>query len=97
MPLIIIDIQGGGKTIIGTLARRLTQIRPGTFVGVLSSRGIKQMWEYVTEASPDAALLVQPARNELGMSFKAHGERRLQPCDFDGIQLLKVNAVNNHK
>lgn len=92
MPFVVIDIDGCNNIISGKLLRRLLQIRPGTFVGALSIRATEQLWESIVASSPKSALLVLPARNDLGIAMKHYGEHRYTPGDFDGIQLVKFHG-----
>ena len=88
MPMIVIDLDGAKQSVLGHLSRRLLEIRPGTFVGALSARAVEQMWQYIQDSKPRAAMLVRASKNELGMDIVSIGQHRYQACDGYGIALV---------
>jgi CRISPR-associated protein Cas2 len=90
MPLILIDILDAPSRIEGVLSRRLIHIRPGVYVGNLSTRSIEITWEAVKNSNPRSAMLVYPAKNESGLSIMAVGEHRYTPTENYGLQLISM-------
>jgi CRISPR-associated protein Cas2 len=88
MPMVLLDLDGATATLIGKVSRRMLEIRPGLFVGSLSTRAIDQLWEAVEKTQPRSALLVRSERNELGVGFKQLGEHRYKLCEQHGIMLV---------
>lgn len=88
MAIVALDLDGASRELHGTVARRLLEIRPGVFIGSLSKRAIEQLWAMVVDANPKAALLIYPARNELGLAMKSHGVHRYSLMDHHGIPLI---------
>jgi CRISPR-associated protein Cas2 len=92
MPLIIIDIESAPNALIGTLGRRMLEVRAGVFVGNLSRKAIEDAWALVEAHKPKAALLVYSAKNELGISLRAFGEHRYTVIDHYGIPLIQTTS-----
>ena len=88
MPLIVLDLVGAPSKISGMLSRRLLEVRAGLFVGSLSTRVVKDLWDVVEHSSTKSATLIFPARNELGMSLRTKGESRYKITDYDGLLLI---------
>lgn len=96
MAIVVIDVSGASAVLTGNLQRRMLEIRANLFVGNVSVRALEQLWASVLEDSPDSALLVFPARNELGFSMRTMGNSRYKPVDHYGIQLVKfVGKISN--
>lgn len=90
MPIILLDIDGAPAALRGAISRRLLEVRPNCFVGALPRRAVEQLWAAVVDAAPKAALLVLPARNELGMRLLTIGQHPSAPVEHFGIQLVAV-------
>lgn len=88
MPIVLIDLDGAKPALVGSLTRRLLEIRPGVFVGSLSARAIEQTWASVVESNPKSAMLVKNGANELGLDIKTIGLHRYQKCENHGISLV---------
>lgn len=72
----------------GQLTRWLLEISAGVFVGDVSARVRDLLWLRVCELSRDGrAVMVYPAANEQGMSFRVH-RYDWQPIDFEGVTLV---------
>ena len=90
LPIIVLGIDGAPAALRGALSRRLLEIRPNCFVGALPRRAVEQLWAVVLDADPKDALLVVPARNELGMRLLTIGQHPSAPVEHFGIQLVAV-------
>lgn len=88
MPMVLIDLDGAKPLLVGTLTRRLIEIRPGVFVGSMSARSIEQTWGLVVESKPKSAMLVKSGTNELGLDIKTIGSHRYEKCENHGISLV---------
>lgn len=88
LPIILLGIDGAPAALRGALSRRLLEIRPNCFVGALPRRAVEQLWAVVLDADPKDALLVVPARNELGLRLLAIGEYAYTPVEHFGIQMV---------
>lgn len=95
MPMILIDLEKASTKIHGLLSRRLLEVRPGVFVGAVSTRQADQLWLLVTESAPGAGLLVLAANTELGLRFKTCGEHRYQIENHDGLELVSLKKKQN--
>jgi CRISPR-associated protein Cas2 len=93
VPMVCIDLDGGPESLRGMCSRRLLEVRAGCYVGSLSRRSIEQLWKAVELAEPKAALLIYPAKNELGIGMKQLGLHRYRVLDHYGIPLVAVNKV----
>jgi CRISPR-associated protein Cas2 len=95
--MIILDVENVPSKIRGILSRRLLEIRAGLFVGSLSKRATEQLWEDVVAENPPAALLVYPAKNELGIEIIAIGKHQYEVSDNYGIPLVIFNKKGGVK
>lgn len=97
MPLIVLDVCVAPQALLGVLSRRLIEVRAGLFVGSVSKRAVETLWTLVSESSAQSALLMYPARNELGVGFRSCGESRHKIIDSDGLPLVAVfsKTANN--
>lgn len=93
MPLTILDLLGAKPSVSGEISRRMLELRPNLFVGNLSKRAINDLWSLVEESHPRAALLVYPAKNEIGFNLLSFGDHRFTVIDHFGIPLVKVKPL----
>lgn len=89
MAMVMIDLLGASASITGSLQRRMLEVRPNVFVGNLSARSADQLWAAVVNDNPRAALMVYPARNELGLGMKTLGAAHYKVIDHFGIPLVE--------
>ena len=89
MPLVVIEVVGGGSAIHGQLARRLTEFSAGIYVGSVSKRTLEILWIEVGKSVPKHATLVYPAKNELGCDFKVLGDSRYKVVYNYGVPLVE--------
>jgi CRISPR-associated protein Cas2 len=72
----------------GHLTRWLLEISPGVFVGKVSARVRRLMWDRVIEmVKSGRAIMVFGANNEQGLAFDVH-DHDWVPVDFEGINLM---------
>ena len=89
--LVVIDICGAKKSLIGHLQRIMLEIRPGTFVWKLSARKTKQIWEEIIKEEC-SAICIFAAKNETGFVIATHGENARQVADNFGVQLITFHS-----
>ena len=94
MPLLVIDIVGGKRAILGQLGRRLLELRAGLFVGKMSTRNMNVLWEAVKRSNPKGVMLLHAARNENGFLAEMAGECKFSITLTDGLQLLTVRKTH---
>ena len=93
MPMVMIDLLGASAGIEGQVARRLVEVRPGLYVGSLSRRTLELLWDAVVASHPKAAVLVYPAKTEMGCAFKSVGECRYEIVSNFGLPLVRFKTV----
>ena len=91
--MVAVDILGGEPKTLAIVSRRLLELRPGLFVGCLSKRTIEAIWSEIIESSPSAALIVYPAKNELGIGIKTIGDHQYGIVDHFGIPLVTYKKI----
>lgn len=80
----------------GALTRWLFEVAPGVFVGRVSARIRELLWERIVAGiGRGRAILVYPARNEQGLTFRVHGHD-WQPIDHEGLQLM-LRPIENRR
>lgn len=73
----------------GHLTRWLIEVAPGVFVGNPSARVRDNLWPVLAERVGDGqAVMIEPATNEQGWSFRTAGQDRWHPVDLDGLMLV---------
>lgn len=74
----------------GHRTRWLLEIAPGVFVGNITTRVREHLWQRATRYVGEGgrAVMVCPARNEQGLTFKVTGEP-WEPVDCDGLMLIR--------
>lgn len=73
----------------GDLTKWLVEISSGVFVGSVSARVRDQLWaRVVSDIRRGRAVLVYPASNEQGLTFRVH-HSEWEPVDFDGLTLMR--------
>jgi CRISPR-associated protein Cas2 len=78
----------------GHLTRWLLEIAPGVFVGTVTARVRDHLWRQVQKylGPGGRAVMVHPAPNEQGMSFRVAGEP-WEPIDLDGLTLIRRSTL----
>jgi len=72
----------------GYISRYLTEIRSGLYLGSMSSRSIDHLWATtLLNIETGDAVLVMPAKTELGFTLRDTPHRRWGTQDYDGIIL----------
>lgn len=80
----------------GHLTRWLLEISPGVFVGHISARVRKLMWERIVELVEDGrAIMVHSTQGEQRLGFTVHGHD-WTPVDHDGIMLMRRQTVPDY-
>jgi CRISPR-associated endoribonuclease Cas2 subtype I-E len=92
MPMVVIDLLKAPASIAAQLARRMVEIRPGLFVGSLSTRSVELLWTAITESRAKSAVLVYPAKTEMGIGFRTFGEYRYEIISNFGLPLVRVRT-----
>jgi len=92
--LVIIDISGAPRKLVGNLQRIMLEIRPGTYVWKLSSQRVKEIWAEITKLDC-SAVCIFAAKNESGFVVATHGENKRQVISNYGVALIKYNKVLN--
>ena len=73
----------------GHLTRWLVEVAPGVFVGNPSRRVRDNLWPVLADRIADGqAVMIEPADNEQGWSFRTAGRHRWHPVDLDGLILV---------
>lgn len=78
----------------GALSRWTIEVIPGIFVGTLSARVRDELWTAAAAVVGDgAAVLIYSAATEQGFALRTAGTRRRHPVDFDGLTLVRMQAM----
>ncbi|NEG89750.1 type I-E CRISPR-associated endoribonuclease Cas2e [Bifidobacterium aerophilum] len=86
--MIVVVLTVSPPKLRGHLTRWLLEISPGVYVGKVSARVRELLWNQILDnIGSGRAVMVYPADNEQGMSFKVHGQE-WSPVDFDGLTLI---------
>lgn len=92
--MIVISVTAVPDHVRGALTRWLIEPVPGLYAGTVSSRVRDELWNAVAASIGEgAAVLLHPAANEQGFSIVTSGQRRRVVEDFDGLQLVRFQAL----
>nr|WP_234003977.1 type I-E CRISPR-associated endoribonuclease Cas2e [Nocardiopsis sp. SBT366] len=73
----------------GALTRWLLEVTPELYVGTVSARVRRELWEATSACVGEGvAVLLYSADNEQGFEIRMAGHRRRVPIDFDGMTLI---------
>lgn len=75
----------------GELCKWLMELKPGVFIGNVSSKVREKLWEKVCSRKITGAILVYNYNNEQGFNIQMHGVPRRQVIDLEGLNLIKVD------
>jgi CRISPR-associated protein Cas2 len=81
--MMVIVIENAPPRLRGRLSLWLAEVRAGVYVGVYGRRTRERIWE------DGNAVIAWSAPTDSGFEFKAVGENRREPVDFDGLTLVK--------
>ena len=91
--MIVIALERVPPGLRGRLTRWLLELRAGVFVGKVSALVRDLLWEDVCQKSKGgSALLVYPADNEQGFSFRIWGAPSYYIEEFEGLWLMRKPA-----
>ncbi|MEY9212255.1 type I-E CRISPR-associated endoribonuclease Cas2 [Thermobifida halotolerans] len=92
--LVVIATTAVPDHVRGALSRWMLEPVAGVYVGTMSARVRDELWSAVSASVGDgAAVCVHPDDNEQGFSMRTAGERRRTTIDFDGLQLVRLSAL----
>lgn len=88
--MIVLVVSKVPKSLRGRLTRWLMQMKPGVFVGTLSSRVRDRLWQSTCDSVRGGwAVLLFTAKSEQGFDLRAHGNAPVQFEDFEGLWMAK--------
>ena len=92
--MLVITVENAPPKLRGRLSLWLSEVRTGVYVGVFSRRVRERIWsEVVAMIGEGNAVAVWSEPTETGFTFKAVGENRREPIDFDGLTLVRFKPV----
>ena len=87
--MLVIVVENAPPRMRGRLSLWFLEVRAGVYVGRASPRLRDRVWEEVVGDIGDGnAVMVEPATNEAGFSFRAAGRNRRIPVDDHGLPLV---------
>ncbi len=87
--MLVIVVEGAPPRMRGRLSLWFLEVRAGVYVGKASVRLRDRVWdEIVSDIGEGSAVLVEPAGNEAGFTFRTAGRNRRIPVDDHGLPLV---------
>ena len=87
--MLVIVVENAPPRLRGRLAVFLLEIRAGTYIGKVSARVRKMLWEQVVGFVKDGnAVMAWSTNTESGYDFVTNGPNRRMPVEFDGYKLV---------
>lgn len=90
--MMVIVVEGVPSRLRGRLAVWLLEVRAGVYVGNISSKQRKVLWEQVCQqvlAEGGNAVIVHAVDCEQGYAFDTCGVNRRIPIEVDGFHLIR--------
>lgn len=88
--MVVVILERVTPALRGELSRWLLEVRPGVFVGRVSSLVRDKLWEEIGgKLRQGAAVLVYTTNNEQGFAIQSTGDRSREVVDFDGLLLMR--------
>ena len=87
--MLVIAVEGAPPRMRGRLSLWFVEVRAGLYVGAASARLRDRVWEEIMADIGDGnAVMVEPAVNEAGFTFRTAGRNRRMPVDDHGLPLV---------
>jgi CRISPR-associated protein Cas2 len=97
----VIVLENAPPRLRGRLSLWMLEIRAGVYVGKVSKRHRERIWQRIRnelEAEGEgSAVMAWSARNEAGYKFDTFGANRRIPVDFDGLQLISFEPLEDRE
>ena len=85
----VIVMETASESLRGLLSRWFLELRPGVFVGNVSTAVRAEIQKIITEREDKrAAVMIYSAPGEQGFDVWLVGEPQRKPADFDGLILM---------
>lgn len=85
----VIILENAKASVRGQLTRWMLEVKTGVFVGRLSVKVQKRLWEMVQARNArGGCVLIARARNEQGFTVETHGDTSRTICDIEGLLLV---------
>jgi CRISPR-associated protein Cas2 len=92
--MMVIVVENAPPRLRGRLSLWLAELRAGVYVGVYSARTRVRIWEEVLALLGDgSAVMAWSAPTDSGFAFETAGANRRLAADFDGLTLVRFDAV----
>ena len=88
--MVVVVLERVAAALRGELSRWMLEIRPGVFVGNVSSLVRDKLWdELVQKLHGGCAIVAYTTNNEQGFEVRVAGEPAREIADFDGLLLVR--------
>lgn len=86
--MVVFVVTKASASLRGRLTKWLFQLKPGVYIGTLSTRVRTKLWETTCESIKGGwAVMLYPAKTEQGFDLLTHG---IGPVEFEDIEGLWV-------
>ncbi|REF36287.1 type I-E CRISPR-associated endoribonuclease Cas2e [Thermasporomyces composti] len=93
--MMVLAVTAVPEHVRGALSRWLIEPAPGLYVGCVSARVRDELWTAVSAVIGDgSAVCIHPADTEQGYEVRSSGSQRREPIDFDGLTLIRFQALD---
>lgn len=89
----VLVMENVSPSLRGECTRWMLEVKAGVFIGTMSALVRQKLWEKVQErAESGSCLIAYAADNEQGFRMEMCGNPCRTVVDFDGLQLIKMQA-----
>ncbi|MDH1442873.1 type I-E CRISPR-associated endoribonuclease Cas2e [Pseudomonas sp. GD03721] len=96
MSFLVVVTENVPPRLRGRMAIWLLEVRAGVYIGDVSKRTREMIWEQLNRGHEDGNVVMAWASNhESGYEFQTLGPNRRLPVDFDGLNLVAFQPLEN--
>ena len=91
--MVVLMMDNAPVNLRGELTRWLMEVKPGVFVGKISSLVRQRLWERVcSNQGVVGAVILYSMNNEQGFSMEMHGTPYRKVVDINGLQFIAIEG-----
>ena len=96
--MVVFSIDNAPDNMRGMITRWLLEIKPGVFVGNVSTRVRVYIWEKIICKDLNvSAIMIYSYPTEQGFIFDMYGMTERHLNEYDGVQLVERQSHDEHK
>ncbi|QEI07672.1 type I-E CRISPR-associated endoribonuclease Cas2 [Pigmentiphaga aceris] len=96
MSFVVVVTENVPPRLRGRMAIWLLEVRAGVYIGDVSTRTREMLWEQLVAGHESGnVVMAWASSHESGYEFQTLGENRRFPVEFDGLQLVSFEPLQD--